>query len=118
VNQMETNYVGFLRKFRPETVSKNRLQNPKSVEIRSIAIIPLVARVTRLGEFSPNGRSFTLGSFNKDYRSSPNVWASYFLSIYVLCIDFDKKIGWATFRTIFSQTYLVTLRRCFQSRVR
>jgi hypothetical protein len=31
-------------------------------------------RVTRLGEYSPNGRLFTLGSFFENRRSSRHFW--------------------------------------------
>jgi hypothetical protein len=50
-----------------------------------------------------------LGQFYKNYRSSPKFWATFFLSMYKLCSNFDKKNGWATFWATFSQTPLVTL---------
>jgi hypothetical protein len=51
----------------------------------------LWARVTRLGEFSPNGRLFTLGSFFNNYINSPQFWAT-FSNVYqdYICINFDK----------------------------
>jgi hypothetical protein len=64
-------------------------------------------RVTRLGEFSPSGRLFSLGSFF-NYRSSPKLrfffpWNTW------LCTNFEQKMSWATFWAIFSQSRLVTL---------
>jgi hypothetical protein len=35
------------------------------------------ARVTRLGEFSPTGRLFSMGSFFENYKSSPNLGATF-----------------------------------------
>jgi hypothetical protein len=32
-----------------------------------------------------------------------------FVSEYRLCLSFEKKLGWATFWAIFSQTHLITL---------
>jgi hypothetical protein len=45
-----------------------------------------------LGEFSPNGRSFTFGQFYKYFRSSPKFWPNFpYLSIdYVLILIFLK----------------------------
>jgi hypothetical protein len=37
----------------------------------------LQRRVTRLGEFSPTGQLFSLGSYF-NYRISPNIWAAFF----------------------------------------
>jgi hypothetical protein len=37
----------------------------------------VVGRVTRLGEFRPIGRLFTLGSFCETYRNSTNTWATF-----------------------------------------
>jgi hypothetical protein len=48
----------------------------------------LSARVTWLVEFSPNGWSFTLGSFIKITEVAQKV----FLSTCILCSNFDKKI--------------------------
>jgi hypothetical protein len=66
-------------------------------------------RVTRLGEFTPISRLFTLGVFDNYigmYRRKTNEWAT-FSSVPVMY--WDKKIGWATFLSIFLQTRLVTL---------
>jgi hypothetical protein len=63
-----------------------------------------------LGDFSPNGRVFALGSFLKKKQKWPNFVGYSFSTVkgYV-CIHFGEKIGWATFWAIFSQTHLVTL---------
>jgi hypothetical protein len=58
-----------------------------------------------LGDFSPFGRLFTLGDCFENYRRGPNLWTT------KLCLNFDKKIDWATFWAIFSQTYLTSLTR-------
>jgi hypothetical protein len=60
--------------------------------------------VTRLGEFSPNGRMLTLNRFYKITEEAQDVWATSFLN-YRLSINFDQKMVWTTFWAIF----LVTL---------
>jgi hypothetical protein len=52
--------------------------------IVSAESIWVVSRVTRMGEFSPFGWLFTLGSFCESYRSSTNNWAMYFFLVKVL----------------------------------
>jgi hypothetical protein len=60
-------------------------------------------RVTRLGEFSPGGWLFTLGSCCENYSSSTNNWDTFFGSeIYVLSFK-GYTLG------DFSQSHLVTL---------
>jgi hypothetical protein len=67
-------------------------------------------RVARLGEFSPLGRLFTMGSLFEDYKSGTNFMLLFikmkFRHLFWLC-----KHDWATFWAIFSQTLvcLVTL---------
>jgi hypothetical protein len=63
----------------------------------------VVSRVTRLGEFSHNGRLCTLGSVLKITEV-----AQIFGLLVSTCINFEKN-GWVTFWAIFSQTRLVTL---------
>jgi hypothetical protein len=66
-----------------------------------------MSRVTRLGEFSPDGRPFTLGSFIKITKVAQNIELLFSLSLdYVLIMT---KICWATFWAIFPHTHLVTL---------
>jgi hypothetical protein len=62
----------------------------------------ITSRVTRLGEFSPIGRLFTLGSFC-DIAEVTTFFGLLF------CIDFDKSKGWATAWATFSPTHPVTL---------
>jgi hypothetical protein len=45
--------------------------------------------------------------FYTNYKSRQKFGASF--KKYSSCINFDRKIGWATFWVIFSQTHLVTL---------
>jgi hypothetical protein len=60
-----------------------------------------------LGEFSPNGLLFTLGSYLKITEVAHIFWLLYSM------VKFKRKVGpkivWATFWAIFSQTHLVTL---------
>jgi hypothetical protein len=66
-----------------------------------------MSRVTRVGEFSPMRRLFTLGSFFENYRWSPNNWDTLFHSkSYVFTL---QKMGRAIYLVIFSKTHLVTL---------
>jgi hypothetical protein len=67
----------------------------------------LLGRVTRLGEFSPLGRFFTLGCFLKNDKSCTNCWAHFFHGTSYVTIS--RKMGWATFWPILSQANLVTL---------
>jgi hypothetical protein len=68
-------------------------QNPPDYFLKNWADYVVSAQgigvAARLGEFSPNGRSFTLDS--KNYRSSPKFWAS-FVSIDCMCKSFDRKL--------------------------
>jgi hypothetical protein len=48
------------------------------------------ARVTRLGEFSPIGRLFSLESYLKITKVGQIFWAT-FLPQQMFCINFDKK---------------------------
>jgi hypothetical protein len=69
--------------------------------------------VARSSEFSPTGNlilDLGWGSFFEKIRSSP---CTFFSGTYKLHINFDLRMGWATFWAIFSQTNLVTL---FQAR--
>jgi hypothetical protein len=57
--------------------------------------------------FAHLGNCFLWAAFEKKYKSSPNFGATFFhCGSYV---PIFTKIGWAIFREIFSQTYLVTL---------
>jgi hypothetical protein len=60
-----------------------------------------------LGEFSPIGRLFTLGSFLKITKVAQ--FFGQHLSIYKSVVLFVLKKGWSKLCAIFSQTYLVTL---------
>jgi hypothetical protein len=62
-----------------------------------------------LGEFSPIGRLFSLGSFSKKYGTSPNFRTIFSQSTNYVFISFEQKMGWATFWANFSQTHRVTL---------
>jgi hypothetical protein len=70
--------------------------------------------VTGLDEFSPNGWLFTLGSGLKITEVAPI--SGQLFPRYRLCINFDNKIGWATFGATFSQTHLVTLQKSDKSK--
>jgi hypothetical protein len=61
--------------------------------------------VTGLGEFSPIGWLFTLGSFLKMTEVAQNNGLHYVPVMYLLW----QKMGWATFWATCSQTRLVTL---------
>jgi hypothetical protein len=64
-------------------------------------------RVTRLGEFLPNGRMFPFGSLCENYRSSTNFWGTLsHRKIYVLIVS-NKGLGYIF--GAFSLTHLVTL---------
>jgi hypothetical protein len=43
-----------------------------------ICFVSICIRVTRLGEFSPIGRLFTLGSFCEDGINSTNNWVTFY----------------------------------------
>jgi hypothetical protein len=61
-----------------------------------------VGRVTRFGEFSPNGRLLTLGRFSKISEVAQDLGLLFSLNIdFVLILT---KIVWATFWAIFSQS--------------
>jgi hypothetical protein len=64
--------------------------------------------VNRWGEFSPNGGLFTLASFLKNYRNGPQCWATFYQRVDDVRINFDKKMGWATFWLV-EKNRLVTL---------
>jgi hypothetical protein len=67
------------------------------------------ARVTRLGEFSPLGRLFTLGSF---LIAALALIVGNFFPQSKICSNFDQKCIWlCIFWATFSQTHLVTLFR-------
>jgi hypothetical protein len=69
-------------------------------------------RVTRLGDVSPNGAMFRpmndclLWEVTRKLRKYPT-YLGYLFSWISLSINFDKKMGWATFWAIFSHTRLV-----------
>jgi hypothetical protein len=67
------------------------------------------ARVARMGEFSPFGRLFTLGSVFENYRSSPKFWATCFYGTRFLT---KKWFGYIL--GDFSKSHLATLHK-FQS---
>jgi hypothetical protein len=54
-----------------------------SFEILSFDVCILDTRVTRLGEFSPNGRIVYFGQFFENYRSSPHSCATFPLGNYL-----------------------------------
>jgi hypothetical protein len=65
--------------------------------------------VTRLDEFSPFGRLFTLESFPNMMRRNPNFGLLF--STVKLSINFDESVRWARFWAIFfSKTHLVALK--------
>jgi hypothetical protein len=64
--------------------------------------------VTRLAEFSPIGRLFTLGSFLK-MTVLAHILDNFLLSKCLVLPNLDPKMGWAAFRAIFIQTHPVTL---------
>jgi hypothetical protein len=67
----------------------------------------IVPRATRLGEFSPNGRLFTLGSGLKITEVARISGLLFFHGTSYVSISTKK--CWATFWATFSQTHLVTL---------
>jgi hypothetical protein len=68
----------------------------------------LSARVTRLGDFSPNGWSFMYsGQWFENYIISANFWANF--TVIPVMYYFLQKMALATFWATFSQTHLVTL---------
>jgi hypothetical protein len=60
---------------------------------RSFLSIKLAIRVTRLDDFSPIGRLFTLGSFFEKYKSGPNFGAAFFNGRSCVLILTKKWIG-------------------------
>jgi hypothetical protein len=60
--------------------------------------------VTRLGEYSPIGRLFSLGSFSK-ISTEAQIFGLLFLHR-KSCLFLLQKTAWATIWTIFSQTHL------------
>jgi hypothetical protein len=66
--------------------------------------------VTSLGEFSPNGAIVYFDRFFK-FRISTHFCVTSFLSRYLLGVNIDKKMSWATFWAIFSPAQLVTLQQ-------
>jgi hypothetical protein len=76
-----------------------------SIKVRSI--FRLVARVTRFGEFSPDGRFVDLDN-QKKIAEEP-AFLDYLIQRLSLCIYFDKKWVGLHFGRIFLQTHLVTL---------
>jgi hypothetical protein len=63
-------------------------------------------RVTSLGEFSLIGRLFSLRTFFKT-AEVVLIFELLFSTVKIIVI-LTKKMGWATFWSIFSQTHLVT----------
>jgi hypothetical protein len=61
----------------------------------------------RLGEFTSNGRLFTIDSILKITEVAHILF--HFFHKHRLCSNFDKKLDWDRFWAIFSQTHLVTL---------
>jgi hypothetical protein len=53
-----------------------------------------------------------LWAVTEKYRNITIFWAT-FPGMYIFCVYFDKKMGWATFWSIFSQAHLVTLLTAF-----
>jgi hypothetical protein len=66
----------------------------------------VVARVTRLGEFSPEIVYSLLLLHN--YKSIPNLWATFWQGQKLL-IHFGQNMDWDTFWAILCLTHLVTL---------
>jgi hypothetical protein len=69
-------------------------------------------RVTRSGEYSPNGRLFALDSFLKITEEGNIFPHVLFSSVKGMFASFLPKLGWAAFWANFSQTHLVTLASC------
>jgi hypothetical protein len=67
----------------------------------------MTGRMTRLGEFLPKGRLFTLGIFIKITEVAQNCGLLFFFSLLDYTLILTKKVL-ATFWAIFSQTHLVT----------
>jgi hypothetical protein len=66
-----------------------------------------LTRVTRLGEFLPNGRLFILRRYFEHYWSTAHFWLLF--SRLSLCINFDKMWVGLHFGRFFSKTRLVAL---------
>jgi hypothetical protein len=64
--------------------------------------LKVLGRVTRLGDNSPNGRLFSLGSFLKIYRSSPH-FLCYSFPKHTRCINFYKKMVGLHFGRVFQK---------------
>jgi hypothetical protein len=60
-----------------------------------------------LGEFSPFGRLFTLGSFLRNDKGNPNFRATFFLGRSYVLFFYKNRFGYSV--VIFSLTHLVTL---------
>jgi hypothetical protein len=56
------------------------------------------------------GKGLLWAVFRKNYRSNKYFWATLFQGTSYVPINFDKKMGWATFWATFSQPLLVTLK--------
>jgi hypothetical protein len=86
------------------------LQKYIKIDIFGLKIYHLAAltRVTRLGEFSPIGRLFSLGSIVITIVVAQILGLLFHNTCYI-SISFDKKPDWATLWAFFSQTHLVTL---------
>jgi hypothetical protein len=64
-------------------------------------------RVTRLGEFSPIGRLFSLGSLLKITEVAQH--SGLLFSSFQFLYKFRQKMAWVTIWAISSQTHLVTM---------
>jgi hypothetical protein len=62
----------------------------------------------QIGRISDKWEVAYFGQIFENHRSSPRFLATCYL-IVDSCINFDKKVVWASFWAIFSQAHLVTL---------
>jgi hypothetical protein len=78
------------------------------VQSRKPTFLELDGRVTRLCEFYPNGRLFTLGSYFENYKSSPRFCATFPLGAECVLILTKTGLGYIHFGR-FLKPHLVTL---------
>jgi hypothetical protein len=75
---------------------------------KTISCCNIGDRVTRLGEFLPVVRLFSLGSFFK-ITEVAQIFGLLFSMVKLHNVLISTKMGWASCWAIFSQTHLVTL---------
>jgi hypothetical protein len=78
------------------------------LKVPTHSFLKVARSVTRLGEFSPNGRLLYFGHYLRNKKRGPKV-LGFFIPMYRLCINFGKNGLGNILGDFFSQTHLVTL---------